>query len=285
MEKNPHKSFRPFDKVSFYVVAHADDWQLFMHPTVYNDLVSPACKVIFIITTSGDAGMGEKFWRVREEGSKSSVRFCLAPFSVFSESNGQSEFNDHTIHLWSVNNITTYFLRLPDGNLDGSGFAAYNFQSLSKFKSGQIDVITALDDSTTYPNWRDFTCTIESIISFESKGISNRWIHYLNPDPTANPGDHTDHAMTGNAIQDMTIITTLHQSLFMGYSVASVQESLTSNELFWKAGMFAVYEKAVYDLCGYSTLKEDAELYVKWCSSKATFLTILPASAHSAVNL
>jgi len=280
VKKSLYQLSGQFDKISCYVVAHADDWQLFMHPNVYIDLTAHDCKVIFIITTAGDAGMGERYWKAREEGSKSSVRFCLAPSSSFSETSGKRKFNDHTVHYWSVNNTTTYFLRLPDGNMDGSGFPDYNFQSLFRLRSGQINAVTALDKSTTYHSWSEFVTDIESMITFESQGMSNIWIHYLNPDKVINPDDHTDHITTGNAIQDMTIIRTLHQLLFAGYSVSSVQEHLPSKDLFWKAGMFAVYEKAVHDFCGYSTLRENTDAYLRWCCSRPKFLTVLPTPSE-----
>lgn len=60
-----------------------------MHPNVYNDIIAPGCKVIFIVTTAGDSGFGEHFWLAREEGPKSAARFCLAPFNDISESGGQ----------------------------------------------------------------------------------------------------------------------------------------------------------------------------------------------------
>ena len=276
MEKTPQKLLEQFNKISFYVVAHADDWQLFMQPNVYRDVVAHGCKVVLIITTAGDAGMGDNYWPAREEGSKSSVRFCLASLSVFSEYDGDKKFNNHCIHYWSAHNTTSYFLRLPDGNLDANGFPTCNFQSLLKFKLGQINAINAIDNSTTYPSWADLVTTIESIIDVESEDIPNRWIHYQNPDTTVNPNDHPDHIMTGRAIQSMTIITSLYQLLFVGYSVSSVAGKLALTDLFWKAGIFAAYEKAVYDLCGYSTLREDSDLYVSWCSCKPGFLEISP---------
>ena len=276
VEKNTHKSSRQFNKISFYVVAHADDWQLFMHPTVYADLVATDCKVVFIITTAGDAGMGDNYWPAREEGLKSSIRFCLAPHSVLSESSGKKTFNNHSVHYWSVNNTTSYFLRLPDGNLDGSAFSSRNFQSLARFKSGEINAVNSIDNATTYHNWKEFINSVDSIISMEKRDLSNGWIHYLNPDETINPGDHSDHVMTGRAIQSMPSIATLHQVLFVGYSVSDVHDDRPVTDLFWKAGMLAAYEKAVYDLCGYSTLRENPGLYVKWCCSRPKFLMILP---------
>jgi hypothetical protein len=277
VEKISHTPYRQFDKISFYIVAHADDWQLFMHPNVYKDLVAPRCKTIFIITTAGDAGRGETYWLAREEGSKSSIRFCLAPQSILSESSDSRQFNNHTIHDWSANNTTSYFLRLPDGNLDGSGFPARAYQSLARLRSTEINAITPLDNSTTYHNWSDFITTIESIISFESKDIPDVWIHYLNPDITTNPDDHADHIATGQAIQNMSIIETLQQLLFVGYSITSAREELHVTDLFWKAGMLAAYEKAVYDLCGYSTLEENPALYVRWCCSRPKFVRLTPS--------
>jgi hypothetical protein len=275
-KEQPIKSVLPINKISFYIVAHADDWQLFMCPNVYNDLTAPDCKVVFIITTAGDAGMGEKFWLAREEGLKSSIRFCIAPLAAKAESDGEREFNSHKISFCEINNTTTYFFRLPDGNLDGHGFAACSFQSLSQFKSGQINTIGAIDNSATYQSWSELVSFLESIIAFESKGFSNTRVQYLNPDIAVNPGDHADHIASGNMIQSISTIDRLHQLLFIGYSSIAHGNILGLADLFWKTGMFAAYEKAVYDNCGYSTLAENPELYLTLCCRKPDFTTMQP---------
>ena len=265
-----------FTKISFYVVAHADDWQLFMNPNVFKDIVAPECKVIIIITTAGDAGFDEKFWSAREEGSKSSIRFCLAPLAPLLESGGIRELNSHTVNYWSVNNVTIYFLRLPDGNLDGNGNAIHGFQSLPRLKAGQISAITTVDNSTRYQSWADFHSTLQTIILFEGAGISNRCINYLNPDTGKNPNDHPDHIITGQAIQAMGVIRGIPQVLFVGYNMCNGSENLDQTDLFWKAGMFAAYEKAVFDGSGYSTLHEGIQAYHGWCLSSANFITTHP---------
>lgn len=270
------KDIPVFSKISFYIVAHADDWQLFMHPQVYHDLISPSCKVIFIITTAGDAGMDQEYWLSREEGSKSSIRFCMAPSGVRSELAGCRRFNDHIIDHWSANNSTSYFLRLPDGNMNGHGFAATDFQTLKKLQSKETSELTALSGSTTYQGWEDLVQTLQAIIVFESNDLSNTYLHYLNPDPDANPGDHQDHIHTGNAIENMPLADQCHRLLFTGYSTAGLDENLSPPELFLKAGMFAVYDKAVYDLCGYSTLQEQPALYTEWCCRKPVFVYKAP---------
>lgn len=263
-------------KVSFYIIAHADDGQLFMQPNIYNDLTAPDSKAVFVITTAGDAGMGKTYWQAREEGLKGSIRFCMAPLLSLSESNGKKEFNNHIVHYWSVNNVTAYFLRLPDGGLDGKGFTKNQYQSLSQLQAGRINKITAIDGSTTYHSQADFCTMLQTIILYECTDATTVWINYLNPDITANPQDHPDHIATGQAIQDIPVITRFWQALYVGYNSRQIAEKLSPEDLFWKAGMFAAYEKAVYDATGYSTLHENIVTYMAWSISKAAFIILNP---------
>jgi LmbE family N-acetylglucosaminyl deacetylase len=267
---------KEFTRISFYIVAHADDWQLFMQPNIYNDLTAGRSRVVFIITTAGDAGMNSTYWSAREEGMKSSLRFCVAPLMSIHEASGTSEFNGHAISYFSINNATCYFLRLPDGNLDGSGFSAQQYQSLSKFRGNEIPHMTAIDNSAIYHDWQDFQATLQTIIKSESHGTFNILLNYLNPDTHKNPGDHSDHIATGQAVQDMAIASSLRQGLFVGYGVGDSSHPLQPTELFWKSGMFAAYEKAVFDACGSSTLHESVDTYLKWCLCGADFTIINP---------
>ena len=54
------ESKRP-DKVSFYFAAHEDDWQLFMNPSAFEDVVSGATKTVFVHLTAGDAGLAAQY--------------------------------------------------------------------------------------------------------------------------------------------------------------------------------------------------------------------------------
>ncbi len=267
---------QPFSRISFYIVAHADDWQLFMQPHVYQDLVDPHIKVIFIITTAGDAGSDEHYWRAREKGCESSIRFCLAPRLSLTESSDVGNFSGHQIYYSTINHTTSYFLRLPDGNLDSKGFEKYNHESLPRLKDAAIAKITAVDKSTSYNDWEDLCKTIEAIILYESAEIPEISLNYLNPDKIENPGDHPDHTATGEAIMQIASGASFIQNLFVGYSVNNVDNKLSDQDLFWKAAMFAAYEKTVFDLSGYSTLREGLEIYNRWCVSAAKFITINP---------
>jgi hypothetical protein len=101
------------------------------------------------------------------------------------------------------------------------------------------------------------------LIMLESNG-SKIDLHYINPDPATNSNDHADHKATGEAILSLRFDIPIRHHQYGAYG-SEGENHLPFNEFFWKAGMFAVYEKAVFDACGYSTLKENPDLYIKWC--------------------
>ncbi len=271
MKRGTHFNSQQCNAISFYIVAHADDWQLFMQPNVYNDLIRPGCKLVIIVVTAGDSGRSAIFWKSREEGSKSSIRYCLAAIGDIAERNSTGQFNSHNIAYSIINNVTSYFLRLPDGNIDGCGFPEYNFQSLARFKSNDIGALHAIDGSTVYRSWDDLSVTLETILLHESKTLETIRINYPNPDMGKNYEDHIDHILVGEAVQNICILSKFEQLLFRGYSLSRGNKMLEPEELFWKIGMFAAYEKAVYDICGYSTLAEDPQIYMNWCIANALF--------------
>ena len=62
------------DKVSFYFAAHEDDWQLFMNPSAFGDVIGAAGKTVFVHITAGDDGLGigsggrkQPYYLAREE--------------------------------------------------------------------------------------------------------------------------------------------------------------------------------------------------------------------------
>jgi len=154
-------TYKRFSKVCFCAVAHADDWQLFMMPKILHEINNAKTKIIFIITTAGDAGKNKKFWLAREEGSKSSFRFCKATGEDFKEKKGKKIFNHHSISYWQAANAIFYFFRLPDGNLDGKGFKRNRHQSITRLLNKEIFSIEAVDKSTAYKGPKDFYNTLQ----------------------------------------------------------------------------------------------------------------------------
>ena len=172
-----------FLNIIFYIVAHADDWQLFMNPEAYNDLISQKNKVIFIITTAGDAGKSEVFWRAREEGMKSSILYCLDRKQPIHFTEGYKIIMKQPIAFWSVNSTKTYFLRLPDGGVTGAGFKENECHNLKKLEDGTIPSLSSLDGSFTLFSWESFCAILKNIINAEYELCPGKIvIKFLDPD-------------------------------------------------------------------------------------------------------
>ena len=159
-------SARP-DKVSFYFAAHEDDWQLFMNPSAFEDVIKDAAKTVFVHVTAGDAGLGmglngRKFpyYRARENGAEAAMRFMADADSIpGEESAGYLTFNGHRIYRTTYRNTVGYFLRVPDGNPLGSGYFDTGFQSLKRLSTAANDELAAIDGSTVYHGWDDLVAT------------------------------------------------------------------------------------------------------------------------------
>src|ERR1700742_829598 len=66
--------------LSVFVVAHPDDWQLFMNPDAFHAMNEPHEKAVFVHVSAGDAGKvlgGEPtpYYLAREEGALRAIRF------------------------------------------------------------------------------------------------------------------------------------------------------------------------------------------------------------------
>src|SRR5215470_865301 len=163
------------DKVSFYFAAHEDDWQLFMNPSAFQDVIKGAAKTVFVHLTAGDAGLGtglggrkHPFYLARENGAEAAIRFMAdadgAPGERVAE---PMMFNGHSIYRVSYRNTVGYFLRVPDGNASGAGYAVTGFQSLKRLAAGDTGTLRAVDGSTTYHGWDDLVATLRRIIAYE----------------------------------------------------------------------------------------------------------------------
>ena len=113
-------------KVDFYVVAHEDDWQLFMGDQAYAD-IRAGHKVVFVYASAGDANLGTEYWQTRESAANASAQFVIDLPSAAVVGKGTSECSarqvgGHPLRRCVYGNTVSYFMRLPDGNIDGNGF-------------------------------------------------------------------------------------------------------------------------------------------------------------------
>ncbi|HEY7232324.1 MAG TPA: hypothetical protein VH558_18360 [Pseudolabrys sp.] len=198
------------DKVSFYFAAHEDDWQLFMNPSAFEDVIHAASKTVFIHLTAGDAGLGvglggrkHPFYLARENGAESAIRFMAnADFGPTERVAASITFNGHSIYRVSYRNTVGYFLRVPDGHWSGEGYYDTGYESLKRLASGENDVLHAVDGSATYHGWDDLVTTLQEIVAYERGKAALIQVNVAETNPRINPQDHSDHLMTAKAALD-----------------------------------------------------------------------------------
>jgi hypothetical protein len=202
--------------IGFSVQADADDWQLYMSSKIMQDMNAGA-KMVFITITAGDEGKGNTifngstmpYYKARELGSVYSAKFATDITSVFRglalpPAQETSVINGHTIAKYIYRNTVSYFLRLPDGGVNGDGYTGTGFKSLKKLKNGTIASLTSVDGANTYNGWNDLNATILAIINAEKSTTNYGWLHTGSLDITYNPNDNSDHIYSSIAAHEAT---------------------------------------------------------------------------------
>jgi hypothetical protein len=236
------------NRVAFYFGAHPDDWQLFMNPNAYYDVQKSSNKVVFVYVTAGDAGVGlgsggrsQPYYLARESGAKLSVRFmadAAKPPEIPLDS--VASVSGHPIKRWLYRNTVSYFMRLPDGSPQGTGYVATAKQSLKRLHEGAIRTMTAIDDSTTYQGWSDFRTTLRGLIDHERGAATNVWVNIPDTNIVKNVGDHADHQhMAQGVLEAIADLPWINKALYLDYVTADMEENMSSAEREIEAGTFA----------------------------------------------
>ncbi|PUZ30113.1 GlcNAc-PI de-N-acetylase [Chitinophaga costaii] len=258
-----------------YFIAHADDWQLFMAPEVSNDMMDKSCKVVIVHTTAGDAGKEEQYWKAREQAAIDSMIFCMSADESYAYKEAYVQINDKQLFTVTANNCTCYFLRLPDGAYDGSGFTAYGQQSLERFASGDIQRLESVDGTAAYNNWQELAQTLDAIIRKEADGLSLEDVLLCFPeeDVVMNPRDHNDHYNTAKLVRSTAAYQPCRKRAYVDYDILYTGGILNEEELFWKIGMFTTYHQSLYKLYGHSTIAEDTS-FIPWCFKRSVYRSL-----------
>ena len=247
---------------STYVVAHEDDSIFFQNPDLQRDISSGRC-VQTIYLTAGDAGSGFSYWGAREDGVKAAYAQMAGLANTWTQSD--AGISGHPIPVFSLQGrptISLLFLRLPDGNLDGSGFSNYQRQSLQKLWQGSISSISAVNGSSSYT----------------LSGLSNTLTQLMTmygPDEVAtqdfvgsfNDGDHSDHHaaayLTKSAGQAYVTPHTLVG--YQDYGISARPVNLSQADSSAKQATYFTY--APYDVLVCQTVaqcQQGSGDYAKW---------------------
>jgi len=226
-------------QVDVAVVAHQDDWQLFMGDVLTQRLRS-GNRGVFVYLTAGDDGRDSVYWQTRERAALQSMRIAAAiPITAPLNCSGV-QVSDHSIRKCIVGNTESYFLRLPDGKRDGKGFARYGYRSLRKLRANPTSEIAAIDSSTTYRGWADLLTTVGAIIGRDSAAAT---IHTSDPNIVRNPHDHFDHRMAGLLVADLRKQHKLDAMYYVGYALATRAANRSNDQIQAKTALLLAYDR------------------------------------------
>ena len=229
----------------FVVVAHQDDWQLFM-----GDLIAQRAgagdSITFIYLTAGDDGRDSAYWLAREQAALASTRdlAVVNRTTLVPASCSNALVRTHAIRRCTTGATVSWFLRLPDGRRNGAGFPRYGNQSLRKLRRSAITSITAVDSSATYHGWTDLVGTVSDLLAAgESNGSAT--IHTTDPSITINPHDHFDHRMAGLLVQTVRRSHSWEAWYYVGYAVSTRAANRSAAQSRAKTSLFHAYDDAM----------------------------------------
>jgi LmbE family N-acetylglucosaminyl deacetylase len=232
-------------RVDAVLVAHQDDWQLFMGDVIARR-VQTGAPVVFVYLTAGDDGRDSVYWATREKGVLQSTRIAAGVAAGDRSADHCSTVSvlDHAIRKCTIANTESYFLRLPDGHRNGIGFARHSFQSLRKLRQRRITAMTAVDGSTAYNGWADLKSTVDSLIG-ESSSTRSVTVHTSDPSVAVNPHDHFDHRMAGLLVYDSRREAGWNVVYYAGYALATRAANRTGEQVRQKTALFRAYDNVM----------------------------------------
>ncbi|HMI43411.1 MAG TPA: PIG-L family deacetylase [Gemmatimonadaceae bacterium] len=243
------------------LVAHQDDWQLFMGDVVAKR-VRTGTPAVFIYLTAGDDGRDSLYWTTRERGALESTRVATA--AAADTAFGQCSTTralEHLIRKCTLGNTESYFLRLPDGRRDGMGFASHSYQSLRKLRGNRITSMSALDGSTTYNGWADLLTTVATLVG-EGSADRTVTIHTSDPSVVVNPHDHFDHRMAGLLVAESRRQHRWSVVYYTGYALDSRAANRSRDQARQKVALFQAYDAVMTRTNpGWSAYREHPAFY------------------------
>ncbi len=227
---------------STQVVAHQDDDLLFVNPDVLLDAAAGKClQTIFI--TGGDAGRGISYVQARENGSRAAYANMLGVSNSWTSSD--AGVPGQPITRWTLNSapqVSLVFMRIPDGNVGGTGFANTGYVSLEQLEKGSLSRIYAIDGTASYSSSQLVTAVAQL-----AAGQGASYIRTQDYAGSFDDGDHSDHHAAAFIAQDAnnSLVTARWLYGYLGYKTQNLGQNVTGTNLTKKTNAFNVY--AQYD--------------------------------------
>jgi LmbE family N-acetylglucosaminyl deacetylase len=229
-------------------VAHQDDDLLFLSPDLPH-AIRAGGNVRTVYLTAGDAGLRASYWQDRESGA----RAAYAEMAGVADSWTQSDAGvaGHPIPVFTLTgqpSVSLAFLRLPDGNFSGSGYASNGYQSLQGVWTGSTATIEAVDRSSSYT-----LSTLTSTLAYLIASFQPGQVNTLDYRHTYGDGDHSDHHTVGYLTR--SAMAQCNSSIaftgYEGYPVIPLPANVSDADQKAKRSVFCTYarhDKLVWDI-------------------------------------
>lgn len=227
------------------IAAHPDDDLLFMNPDLAKQITNKCVRSVFV--TAGDDGRHSDYWKDRQRGIEAAYASLMGVPNVWSD--GPTTINNHAIQSRSLAtrpNVGLIFLHLPDGGVDGKGFASTGHVSLEEIASQNNKVLRTIDGNTGY-TYAELTNLISSIVVTDKPDT----IYTHLSTGRLSVGDHSDHHVVGRiAIRARSIAkSTAEVSRYVGYPSNGLPVNLTPTESLQKRQTFYAYASSDSAIC------------------------------------
>lgn len=227
------------------IVAHEDDDLLFLSPDLISDIKSKRC-VTTVFVTAGDANLGSSYWKSREDGVKAAYALMAGVSNSWKEGSAGINKAAAAVTLKDNSSISLVFLRLPDGNWDGTGFSNNNNESIKKLWQGNISSIKTVDGAATYSKQELISALLALMNKYSSDKIKTQ--NYVDGYSGA---DHSDHFTAAYAaFEAHKLYSKAHNFAgYLGYQTSSRPVNLSGGDLTLKKNAFYLYGNFDSNVC------------------------------------
>ncbi len=257
-------------------VAHSDDDLLFMNPAIADKLAAEHC-IRTVYVTAADDGYPEAYWRGRERGIKAAYSAMLVAENNWQDSTASIGGNNFAVSSIADHpRVSLAFLRLPDGNVNGAGFASTGNVSLQELAANPSLSLTAVDGSATYTN-ANLVQLLSTIITVDRPTVVYTLItggKYAN-------GDHSDHLSVGRLTLQAAYIAGYRAPItsYVGYPSNNLLPNLSAAVSENKRELFQVYASEDGMICASPYYCAIEATYENYFSRTYPILVPVPSSA------
>lgn len=170
-----------------------------------------------IILTCGDNGGGFAYAQSREQGNQAAYAYMTNASNTWTEFNAVFGGQSVLVRTLAARpNVQKVFFRLPDGNLEGQGYAVTGYESLRSLYFGTIPSITTLPGDATYT-----LATLKQAIGEILAARQPAYIRTQDYLSAYDGGDHADHLTGARLAQEVAATYASSAALtgFMGYPI------------------------------------------------------------------